>query len=120
MKNVKGELVIGVGLLVLLFIIFNPWNVFMPGFVVMGLLIGIVVLFGIFAIFLWNESRGDEREEFHRLFADRIAYLAGSAAFIIAIVIQELAHALDPWLIAGLSVMILTKVTALIYGKIKL
>ncbi len=120
MNTIKGELVVGSGLLILLFIIFNPWNIFMPGYVVMSLLAGAIVLFAIFAIFLWNENSGDERERFHRLFADRIAYLVGSAVFLAAIVVEELAHALDPWLIAGLAVMILTKVAALIYGKTKL
>ncbi len=39
---VKSELAVGCGLLVLLYVIFNPWNMFMPGYVVMGLLVGAV------------------------------------------------------------------------------
>ena len=71
----KKELLVGLGLIVLLFIIFNPWNMFMPGYLVMGFLIAAIVLYIAFATFLWREGRGDEREQFHRLFADRIAYL---------------------------------------------
>ena len=111
----KKELLVGLGLLVLLFIIFNPWNMFMPGYVVMGLLVGAVVLYVIFAIFLWRENRGDEREAFHRLFADRIAYLAGSALLLIGIVAGELTHTLDPWLVFGLAVMVIAKVGGLLY-----
>lgn len=120
MNNIKGELAVGLGLLVLLFVIFNPWQVFMPGYVVMGLLIGAVVLFGILATFLWNEDHGDEREHFYRLFADRTAYLAGSTVLLIAIIVEELGHVLDPWLIVALAIMIVAKVGALMYGKNKL
>ena len=114
------ELSVGLGLVVLLLVIFNPWNMFMPGYLVMGFLIGIIVLYVAFAIFLWREQSGDEREQYHRLFADRIAYLVGSGLLIVAIVIQELAHALDPWLIFALVMMVLAKVIGLIYGKNKL
>jgi uncharacterized membrane protein len=116
----KKELLVGLGLLVLLFVIFNPWNMFMPGYAVMGLLVGAVVLYIFFATFLWRENHGDERERFHRLFADRIAYLAGSAFLLIAIVVQELGHALDPWLIFALALMVIAKIVGLIYGKNKL
>lgn len=117
---VKSELAVGCGLLVLLYVIFNPWNMFMPGYVVMGLLIAAVALYIIFAIFLWRENSGDERETFHRLFADRIAYLAGSALLLIGIVAGELTHALDPWLVFALAIMVIAKVGGLIYSKIKL
>ncbi len=116
----KSELSVGLGLLALLYIIFNPWNMFMPGYLVMGLLIGAVVLYITFVTFLWRENHGDEREQFHRLFADRLAYLVGSALLLLGIVIGELRHALDPWLILTLAVMVLTKIAGLIYGKNKL
>jgi hypothetical protein len=118
---VKSELAVGCGLLVLLSIIFNPWNIFMPGYVVMVLLIGAIVLYVVFAIFLWRENRGDEREAFHRLFADRIAYLAGSALLLIGIIVDELQRVpLDPWLVLALAIMVIAKVGGLIYSKMKL
>jgi hypothetical protein len=116
----KKELLVGLGLLVLLFIIFNPWNTFMPGYVVMGFLIAAVVLYAAFVTFIWQENHGDEREQFHRLFADRVAYLAGSALLLIGIVVGELQHALDPWLIYALALMVIAKIGGLIYGKNKL
>lgn len=116
----KKELLVALGLLVLLFIIFNPWNLFMPGYAVMSLLIGAIVLYIFFATFLWREHHGDEREQFHRLFADRIAYLAGSALLLIGIIVGELQHALDPWLIYALALMVVAKIAALLYGKNKL
>ena len=92
----------------------------MPGYVVMALLIGAIVLYIVFAIFLWREKSGDERDTFHRLFADRIAYLTGSALLVIGIVVGELQHMLDPWLIFALAVMVIAKVGALVYSKMKL
>lgn len=120
MENFKSELGISLGLLALLFVLFNPWNWFMPGFVVMSLLVGIVVLYAAFMTFFWRENHGDERERLHRMFADRIAYLAGSAVLIIGIVISELGHSLNLWLVGALAVMVIAKVIGLIYGKIKL
>ena len=120
MNTFKSELAVGLGLLALLYIIFNPWNLFMPGYVVMGFLIGAVVLYVAFATFLWKENEGDEREQFHRLFADRVAYLAGSALLLIGIIAGELQHALDPWLVFSLAIMVLAKVVGLIYSKKKL
>jgi uncharacterized membrane protein AbrB (regulator of aidB expression) len=120
MNSFKGELSVGIALLALLFVIFNPWNVFMPGYLIMGFLVGIIVLFITFATFLWKENSGDEREEFHRLFADRIAYLCGSGILLIGIISGEISHAPDPWLIVALAIMIIAKVGGLIYSKIKL
>jgi hypothetical protein len=105
---------------VLLFIIFNPFSLFMPGYMVMTYLVAAIVLFIVFATFLWKENKGDEREQYHRLFADRVAYLAGSATLLIGIVVSELAHELDPWLIYALAIMVIAKVGGLIYSKIKL
>ena len=120
MNTFRSELTVGVGLLALLFIIFNPFSVFMPGYLVMTFLVMAIVLFITFATFLWKENNGDEREQYHKLFADRVAYLAGSGILLIGIVIEELAHTLDPWLILALSIMVIAKVGGLIYSKIKL
>ena len=120
MNEIKGELAVGLGLVALLFIIFNPWGIFMPGYVVMGLLTGPLFSFP----YLWRSSGGRtaamRRERFHQLFADRLAYLAGSGVLLLAIIGEELAHTLDPWLLAALVVMIIAKVVALMYGKTKL
>lgn len=120
MDTYKSELSVGVGLLVLLYIIFNPFSWFMPGYLIMSFLIAAIVLYVAFATFLWKENKGDEREQYHRLFADRIAYLVGSAVLLIGIVIGELGHALDPWLIYALAIMVIAKVVGLIYSKHKL
>lgn len=116
----KGELLVGLGLLVLLFIIFNPFGFFMPGYMIMGFLIVAVVFYLTFATFLWKEKKGDERENYHRLFADRIAYFVGSGILLIGIIISELNDLKDPWLIIALGAMVIAKIAGLIYGKNKL
>lgn len=121
MKSFGGELAISIGLLALLFVIFNPWNIFMPGYVVMAILVAAIVLYVAFATFLWRENHGDEREAYHRLFADRIAYLVGSAILLVGIVIAELGHTPpDPWLFFALGAIVIAKVAGIIYSKIKL
>jgi len=120
MKEIRGELIISFILIGLLAILFNPWNTAMPDMMVMSLLLGLVSLFSIFVIFIWREKKGDEREEFHRLFADRMAFLVGSGVLIAGVIIQELSHAIDRWLIATLAFMVLAKVAGLIYSKRKL
>jgi peptidoglycan/LPS O-acetylase OafA/YrhL len=120
MKNIKGELSVSIILLILLFAVFNPWQIAMPGYVVMCLLLAVLLLFIGFAVFLWREGRGDERENLHRMVADRIAFLTGSALLVAGIIAEELSRALDPWIIGVLAVMILAKMIGLIYAKIKL
>ena len=118
--EIKGELGIAVVLLGLLFVVFNPWDIAMPSYVVMSLLVGLVVIFIAFASFVWRESQGDERERFHRSFADRAAYLAGSAFLLVAIVVEELSHNLDPWIVLVLAIMVFGKIIGLTYAKKKL
>ena len=120
MNIFKSEVGVGIGLLLLLFIIFNPFHAFMPGYMIATFLISVVILYATFATFLWRERSGDEREQYHLLFADRIAYLAGSGILLISIIFEEIAHALDPWLIFALGIMVMAKVIGLIYSKIKL
>ena len=120
MNTFKGEISVALGLLILLFVIFNPWGMWMPGYLVMTLLTGAVVLYIAFATFVWKEQGGDERERFHDLFADRVAYLCGSTILLAGIVLTEAAHALDPWLMLALAVMVVAKVVAAIYGKVRL
>ncbi|MBI3589373.1 MAG: hypothetical protein HY093_03110 [Candidatus Liptonbacteria bacterium] len=51
--------------------------------------------------------------------ADRIAFLVGTATLVIAIIIQSFRHELDVWLVVTLGVMILAKISGLLYGRIK-
>jgi hypothetical protein len=119
MKNFLAELIIALVLLALVFVLFNPSNIFMPTYVEMCILAALVVLFGVFANFIWREKSGDEREQLHRMLADRIAFLAGSGVLLLGIVVQEFSNTLSPWLLLTFAVMVITKIAGLIYAKVK-
>lgn len=103
---------------VISFFLANPFHQWMPNEVHMALLASAVAAFGAFAIFVLRESTGDERENEHRSFAGRVAFLAGSAALLLGIVIQSLAHTLDPWLLVALLVMLVGKTVAHFYSSL--
>lgn len=117
MESNKKEIISAGILIVLLLAVLNPLHFWMPGMMAMLILLIMIVIFGIFASFVLNEKARDERETMHRMFADRIAFLAGSAILVIGITIQGLRHALDPWLIYTLGAMILGKLISLIYSQ---
>ncbi len=106
--------------LVLLGILFNPWNIFMPTYIEMMIMVALVALFGVFASLIWREKGGDERERLHSMFADRVAFLSGSGILLIAIVLEAWMHELNPWILATLAVMVVAKVAGLLYTKTKL
>lgn len=113
------EVAISAILLILLLLLLNPFHFWMPNEAHMLMLIGLVVLFAVFALFVFREKARDEREVLHRFIAGRFAYLVGTALLVIGIVWQSLEHKLDTWLIITLAVMILAKVVGVLYGKIK-
>ena len=79
----------------------------------------LLVLFSIFAVFVWKEHAVDEREQLHKLLAGRTAFLIGSGLLSIAILYQSLAHTFDPWLPATLGAMILTKLLGIVWARKK-
>lgn len=111
-------LVAGV-LIVVLFLVLNPSGVLMLSMMQMSLVIALAVLVVLFAGMIWKETSADEREELHRLRAGRYGYLAGLAVGVIGVIIQAVRHAVDPWLIYTLGIMILAKVCAHVFNKLK-
>lgn len=75
---------------------------------------GIMVLvFGVFVVFIWKENTVDEREKEHQMFAGRIAFLAGSTTLFMGVVWQGIVlHEVDPWLLGALIVMVVAKISA--------
>lgn len=112
-----GELVVGLVLVVLLILLINPFPMYMPSGLEMGLLAGAVVAFAVFGALVWREKVADEREAAHRALAGRIGFLVGALVLTIGVLLQSLAHSLDPWLVLGLGAMILGKLAGLVYGK---
>ena len=119
MKNMVSEILIAVVVIILIVFLINPFNVFMPSMMEMLLVVSLVILFGLFAGFIWRESVNDEREALHRMIADRIAFLAGTSVIILGIIVQTFKHGLDRWLLASLAIIVIAKAAGLIYGKIR-
>ena len=118
MKNSFLPEIIVSGILIVLLILFlNPFDFWMPTILLMMMVLGLVVMFSIFASFIWRENSRDEREGLHKMMAGRIAFLAGTAVLVISIIVQSFKHELDFWLVFALGIMILAKITGLIYSR---
>ncbi len=94
-------------------------RLWMPNMFSSMILVGLVVIFIIFAIFIWKEQAKDEREEQHRLMTSRLSFLVGSGLLVAGIIIQTLKHELDSWLVITLCGMIITKLIVHFYTQIK-
>ena len=120
MKNkFIGEIIISFLLIGLLVFFINPLDLFMPHVLHPFMVPFLILLFVIFAGFLWKEKPGDEREQLHKFIASRFAYFAGILILIIGIIFQSTNEAVDPFLIIAVSVMLLAKILGLVYGKLK-
>lgn len=114
--NVLIQFISAVLFIIAAICLLNPFDFWMPDMTHMAFLAGAVVLFGIFSVFVLMEQPGDEREDQHRYSAGRAAFLAGGAILIIGIVVQALAHTLDPWLVWALLGMVVAKSAARLYS----
>ena len=118
-NNFLQEIFISLALIVLLVLFLNPFNFWMPNTLLIMMIAGLIVVFALFASFIWRENAKDERESFHKMMAGKFAFLAGAGGLIVGIIIQSLQHNLDGWLVGILGVMIFAKIIGLIYGRIK-
>lgn len=110
MENNIKELLITIALIILAVFLLNPFGFWMPDMMVTSMLAMVLVLFTVFASFILREKTVDERDHQHRGLAGRNAFLGGSAALIVGLVVQGRAHAVDPWLVIALITMIVVKV----------
>ena len=118
-NNLIQESAVSLILIVLLALFLNPFGFWMPNALLMMMMLGLVVVFVVFASFVWKENARDEREGLHKMIAGRIAFLVGTALLVVGIIVQSFKHELDFWLIFTLGTMILAKIIGLVYGRIK-
>ena len=121
MKNNEfaNEVIAALILVLLVGALLNPFNWFMTSPIVMLLILGLVVVFILFTVFIWKEKARDERELLHRTIAGRVAFLAGALVLVIGIIIEGLSHSVDVWLVLTLKVMIFAKIITSIYNYLK-
>lgn len=103
-------------LAILAVLLVNPFDFWMPTMLHMAILAAAVVASGVFSVFVLSEQSVDERDNEHRQTAGRAAFLAGGAVLLAGIIIQTLQHALDPWLVWALLIMVATKAAARFYS----
>lgn len=119
LKKQAKELVMIVLLIMILSCIIKPCYMWMPNKLVMSLAVFFLVVFGIFATFVWREKAADEREQLHNMLAGRAAFLIGSGVLSLGLVVQTITHDADPWLAIALGAMILTKLCGIIWARNK-
>lgn len=120
MKNkFIGEITISLLLIGLLVFFVNPLDLLMPRALHSLMVPFLIVLFVIFAGFLWKEKPGDEREQMHKFIASRSAYFATIAVLIIGVILQSFKGEIDSILIIAICIGLLAKLLGLIYGYIK-
>ncbi len=120
MKNNFLEFVSALALIVLSVAVLNPTHAGMPDMTLMALQVGVLAVFCMLAVFVLRERAKDEREVSHRALAGRVAFLAGSAVLVLGIITEGMAHAVDPWLVLALVVMVITKMATRVYGDYRL
>ena len=110
------ERIVAIILILLLVLIGNPFGFWMPGMVLMTMLVVIAALVFVWAGFIFSEKAGDEREEWHRTHAGRAAYLSAAAVLTVALVYQGITHTIDFWIPLTLAVMVIAKLLARLYA----
>lgn len=113
------ETIVSIALFMITLLLFRPMYLLMPESSHSVIVFFLVIIFIIFAAFVWRERGGDEREIYHKYMAGRFAYLVGSSALVIGIVVQSLKDSIDIWLLIALLAMTLTKTAALIFSQLK-
>jgi hypothetical protein len=116
MKNNTIQVVIALVLVVLLLALADLIPFWMPDMAEMLVLLGASTLLLVWAGFVMYEKSGDERELTHRMNAGRVAYLSGIGTLTVALIVQGLAHAIDPWIAVTLGVMVVSKLGARIFA----
>jgi len=110
-NNSFKEIIVTVCLVIIAILLLNPFYFWMPNMLLITLLATSLILFGFFASFVLRESASDEREGMHRMLAGRNAFLAGSAVLMTGIIVEALEHAVNPWIVLSLVVMIVVKIS---------
>lgn len=98
------------GLMALALVAIAPKTIVMPTSIQMIILAVVLALISLFLVMFWREEPNDERELQNQAIASRSAYFVGSLVLIVALIIQSLAHTLDPIVPITLLSMIGTKI----------
>jgi hypothetical protein len=112
-----SETLLAVAVLAVLFLKIDPFRWFMPTEAQMILLCVFAAAFALYAGLIFREQARDERESSHLYRASRWGYLVGVVSVSLLIVVQDVLHRLDPWLLVVLGVMVVTKLVVLRWSE---
>lgn len=97
----------------------DPFHWFMPDAFQMLVLCLFTAALLVYAGLIFREAARDEREASHLYRASRWGYLVGVLALTVTIVVQDLLHCLDPWLLVILGLMVVVKLVVLRWSQWK-
>lgn len=103
------ESLLAAAVVVVLFLKVDPFHWLMPTEIQMILLCCFAAALALYAGVVFREQAQDERESAHLYRASRWGYLVGVVALSVVIVVQDVLHQLDPWLMGILGLMVVTK-----------
>jgi len=109
------QILVATATVVSLLLLSDPFMYWMPARIEMLVLVGVTVLLCVWFGFALKERATDEREVLHRMHAGRAAYLSGIAVLTVALLVQGLAHAIDPWIASALGAMVVAKLASHLY-----
>ena len=116
-NNFLQEFAIAAGLLIILGLFLNPFDLYMSDKTSMTVLGIFLILYLLFVVYLWRERARDEREAFHALRTGRLSFFVGSAVLTLGIAYQMFTiHMVEPWLVYTLGAMVLAKVAGSIWN----
>lgn len=113
------EIFLSLVVIILLVLLWNPFHLWMFDHGETMVVVGMILAFAVFASFIWREKARDEREESNFAFAGRVAFLTGTSILALGILIQDLRHNLDLWLVGTLCAMLFAKIIAQLYNHYK-
>jgi len=87
----------------------------MPMMGEMTVLLIVAALMLVWAGFIMRERAADEREVVLTMKSGRVAYLSGLVVLLFALIVQGIAHSIDPWIATALAVMVLAKLFTRLY-----
>ncbi len=111
------ESLLALAVLAVLFLKVDPFHWFMPTEAQMLLLCLFAAAFALYAGVVFREQARDERESNHLYRASRWGYLVGVVTLSVVIVVQDVMHQLDPWMLAVLGIMVVTKLVVLRWAQ---
>jgi hypothetical protein len=112
MNNLSIQALFAIALLVMLAALTDPFMYWMPSMPQMVALALATAGLAAWIGFVAREQTTDEREDKHRMFAGRVAYLSGLSLLTLALVVQGFSHAIDPWVPVTLAAMVVSKLVA--------